>query len=97
VAITYNPPKRKANLQKHGLDFEDAVEVFAGRTVLVPDLRQDYREDRYQTFGFLCGRMVVVVWTPRRGDQHIISMRKCNAREQTRHRERLGQARRHDR
>jgi uncharacterized DUF497 family protein len=31
--------------------------------------------------GFLADRMVMVVWTPRDGTRHVISMRKCNDRE----------------
>jgi uncharacterized DUF497 family protein len=66
--------------------------VFAGPELTDPDLRQDYGEDRYQTVGFLGGRMVMVVWTLRgEGVRHVMSMRKCNDREQARYRERLGE------
>ena len=93
MRITYDLDKRKQNLEKHGLDFEDAAEVFAGQTVLVPDTRLDYGEDRYRSFGYLRGRMVVVVWTPRgTEDRRVISMRKCNEREQRRIGKRLGEA-----
>jgi len=30
-----------------------------------------------------------VVWTPRGEDRHVISMRKCNAREKTRYQAQL--------
>ncbi|MFZ0604911.1 MAG: BrnT family toxin [Roseiarcus sp.] len=33
----------------------------------------------------------MVVWTPRGDARHIISMRKCNAREQTKYGQRLGE------
>jgi uncharacterized DUF497 family protein len=45
--------------------FEDAEIVFEGDTLTVEDTRFDYGESRYQTIGFLEGRMVMVVWTPR--------------------------------
>jgi uncharacterized DUF497 family protein len=91
VQITYDQAKRSANLAKHGLDFEDAAEVFAGLTLTLPDERQDYGEDRYQTYGLLGERLVMVVWTPRGGeDRHVFSMRKCNDREQARFQTRLG-------
>jgi uncharacterized DUF497 family protein len=38
-----------------GLDFQDAAKVFAGLTLTLPDERQDYGEDRYQTYGLLDG------------------------------------------
>jgi uncharacterized DUF497 family protein len=92
VRITYDPDKRDRTLRQRGLDFEQAAAVFAGPHVDLPDTREDYGEARYQTIGFLDGRMVMVVWTPRGEDErHVMSMRKCNAREQARHGERPGE------
>ncbi len=45
-----------------------ADEAFAGATLTVEDDRQHYGKDRFITIGFLDGRMVVLVWTPRNGD-----------------------------
>jgi uncharacterized protein len=72
------------------LDFADAGKLFAGVTLTLEDDRQDYGEPRFQTYGLLDGRLVMVVWTPRGVDRHIISMRKCNAREKARHEALLG-------
>jgi uncharacterized DUF497 family protein len=83
VKISYDPDKRAKTLAERGLDFDDAVRVFAGRTLTLPDERQDYGEIRYLTYGLLDDRMVAIVWTPRGETRHIISMRKCNAREKT--------------
>jgi hypothetical protein len=67
--------------------------VFAGRTLDVEDRRRDYGETRIQTIGRLDGRMVMVVWTPKgRATRRIISMRKCNDKEQARYRDRLEEA-----
>jgi uncharacterized protein len=85
MAITYDPAKRDWTLRERGLDFEAAEEVFAGRIVQRQDIRRDYGEVRIVTIGFLRGRMVVVVWTPRGSDRHIISMRKANEREKARY------------
>ena len=46
------------------------------------DLRIDYGEKRYISFGLINNRLCVVVWTPRDTGRHIISMRKANDREQ---------------
>jgi len=85
MAITYDPAKRDRTLQERGLDFEHAEEVFAGRTFDSEDERRDYREVHTITIGFLRGRMVVIVWTPREGNRHVISMRKANEREKRRY------------
>ena len=55
--------------------------MFAGLTMDVADSRQDYGEPRVQTIGYLAGRMVMVVWTPRGDARRIMSMRYCNDRE----------------
>jgi len=92
MQITFDPAKRDKTLQERGLDFADAVEVFAGLTQTLPDERRDYGEPRWQTYGLLGGRMVMLVWTERGKDRHIMSMRKCNEREQQRFGEQLGRS-----
>lgn len=89
MRITFDSAKRDATKAARGLDFEDAAVVFDGATLTVEDARQNYGERRYQTVGYLADRMVMVVWTPRGDARHIISMRKCNDREQARYQERL--------
>jgi uncharacterized DUF497 family protein len=54
-------------------------------------LRRNCGERRLQTVGFLAGRMVMVVWTPRGEARHVISMRKCNVKEQARYRQRFAE------
>jgi uncharacterized DUF497 family protein len=91
VKITFDPNKRQATLRERSIDFLDAEKVLLGRTYTKEDLRADYGEQRFQTIGFLDGRMVMVVWTPRSSARHIISMRKCNEREQEAYLQRFGQ------
>lgn len=91
VKITYDPAKREATLRERNLDFASAGLVFEGRHINVPDTRFAYGEARFQAVGYLYGRMVMVVWTPRGAARHVISMRKCNDRERKRYEERLGQ------
>ena len=85
MAITYDPAKREWTLRERGLDFEDVDEVFAELTIDIPDLRRDYGEPRINSVGHLRGRMVIVCWTPRGDDRHVISMRKANDREKARY------------
>ncbi len=96
MRITYDLAKREWTLRERGLDFEDAAEVFAGLQITRLDDREDYGEDRYITFGYLRGRMMVVVWTPRGSARRVMSMRKANAKEQSRIEQRLSEARRDD-
>jgi uncharacterized DUF497 family protein len=83
MAITFDPAKRRWTLEKRGLDFAaDADRVFAGRTADAIDDRFDYGEVRYLTAGYLDARMVVMVWTWRGDDRHVISMRYCHGKEE---------------
>jgi hypothetical protein len=90
VGITYEPAKRAQTLAARKLDFAEAAIVFAGLTLTLLDDRMEYGEPRFQTYGLLGRRLVMVVWTPRGADRHVISMRKCNAREEARYAARLG-------
>jgi uncharacterized DUF497 family protein len=92
VRITYDPQKRERTLAERGLDFEDAAVVFGGDFYETIDDRHEYGEERRLTVGLLNERLVMVVWTPRGADRHIISMRKCNAREQNRYLGELGRS-----
>ena len=86
MRITFDPAKRDATFEHRGLDFADAVEVFAG----LPDDRRDYGEPRFISAGYLRRRMVVIVWTPRDDARHIISMRYCHAKEEKRWHAQIG-------
>ena len=78
----WDQDKSDANLEKHGLSFEDAPLVFEGKCVTFQDNRFDYSEIRYITLGQLKGRVVLIVHTPRSNKIRIISIRKANNREQ---------------
>lgn len=65
VKISFDPAKRLKTLEERGLDFADAVLVFDGETRQIVDTRRDYGEVRYISAGWLDGRRVIVVWTPR--------------------------------
>lgn len=90
MEISYDPEKRAKTLAERGLDFYDAVHVFAGPTIDFFDDRHAYGEDRWISFGHLYDRLVSIVWTPRGGGRHIISMRKANEREKKKFQGQLG-------
>jgi uncharacterized DUF497 family protein len=92
LRITYDPRKRADTLTHRELDFDDAPKVFASDVFENLVDRRDYGEVRWQTMGLLNGRVVMVVWTPRGRARHIISMWKCNDREQKRYFDRMGRS-----
>ena len=83
MKLEWDDAKNKSNLEKHGLDFEDAKEIFQAPMLTALDTRFDYGEDRWVGFGSLRGRVVVMVYTtPDRDTVRIISLRKAVKREQ---------------
>ncbi|WP_238393426.1 BrnT family toxin [Myxacorys almedinensis] len=60
MQFTWDENKRQSNLVKHGFDFVDASQVFAGATLTFADDRFAYGEQRFITLGLLCGRVVVI-------------------------------------
>lgn len=82
MELTFDPAKRLRTLTERGLDFADAARLFAGLTLTRPDERFEYPEPRFQTYGLLDERLVTVVWSETENGRRIISMRKCNEREQ---------------
>ncbi len=86
--------KRRLNIEKRGLDFEDAKEIFSEDAFIVEDNRKNYGEIRYILYGYLCSRLVILVFTKREKNIiRIISMRKANKREQNGYKKRLEQNR----
>lgn len=90
MKITCDPSKREKTLAERGLDFMEASNVFMGRTLTLEDDRFEYGETRFQTYGALDDRIVMIVWTPRDEARHVISMRHCHEREARKVREHLG-------
>lgn len=89
MKFEWDETKRRANLEKHGLDFRDAEKVFRGPTVTAEDKRQEYGEERYISLGLLEDVVVVMVHTPRGERIRIISMRKAKAKEKQAYEEKI--------
>ncbi len=83
MKFEWDPAKSAANLEKHGISFEDAVRIFGGPTLTQVDHRQDYGEKRELTLGAVPPGDVVllVVHTDRSGVTRIISARHASRRE----------------
>ena len=87
MGITYNPQKRLDTLKHRGLDFDDAFNVIEGYDIIIDvDDRFNYGEERLIAIGPLKDLLIVVVWTERGDDYHIISMREADGSERNRYR-----------
>jgi hypothetical protein len=90
MALSWDEAKRRKTLRERGLDFAEAGAVFEARSMTLPDERREYAEPRFITAGWLHGRFVIVVWTPRDGGRRIISMRHGHADEEEYFKEQMG-------
>jgi uncharacterized protein len=81
MKLSRDEAKRQKTLKERGLDFADAEIFFANEHFDIIDDKNDYGELRYLSYGFLDGRVVTIVWTPRGRTRRIISMRHVHAGE----------------
>ena len=81
MQFEWDENKRKSNIEKHGIDFVDAVKIFDGFIIRRKDTRADYGEDRYVTTGLLDNVEITVIYTPRNDKRRIISARRARVSE----------------
>jgi uncharacterized protein len=82
LRFVWDEQKNRANIQKHGLDFNDVALVFRRRTLVRYDDRDEYGEDRWIGAGWLIDIIVVIVFTePDPQTIRVISMRKASRHE----------------
>ncbi len=79
--------KNAANIEKHGIDFSDAMRIFEGPTLERVDDRKAYGETRIAAIGIVETRALFVVYTTRGRTRRVISARKANRHERKAYRE----------
>ena len=85
VQYEWDEAKRRDNLRKHGVDFQEAAAMFTAPSLRWLDKRADYGEDRWVALGTGIGRVLVVVFTePSLEIVRIISVRKAIGSERKR-------------
>ena len=87
MVYQWDKEKAVANLNKHGIDFADAVSTFSDDlAITLTDER--FEEERFITIGMdALGRVLVVVYTWRGDEIRLISARKAMRHERTQYAE----------
>lgn len=85
ATVTYDPAKSERNRAERGLAFSLANEFDWSTALIVEDTRKDYGERRYQAIGMIGKDLHMLVFTPRDGAVHVISLRRGNKRERMRY------------
>ena len=76
----WDPVKSLANFEKHGVDFEDARQVFYGPIIVSESNRREER--RWIAIGKLESRLIAVIFTYRNDEIRIISARRARKDEE---------------
>ena len=79
ILFEWDENKRRSVIEQHGIDFEDAVQIFDGpvRETLSPRMN----EERWLAVGVVDGIEIAVVYTIRNGRRRIITARRARTNE----------------
>ncbi|MEM7240581.1 MAG: BrnT family toxin [Pseudomonadota bacterium] len=75
----WNEDKNASNIQKHGIDFVDAVQIFDEPHLLVPS--KYAAEERWIAIGLLSNKEIAVIHMYRGAVTRIISARRARRNE----------------
>ena len=81
MEVTFDPVKNASNVRDRNLPFTLVEQLEWAGAVVEEDTRKAYGERRFRVLGFIGERLYAVVFTPRAGKVHVISLRKANPRE----------------
>jgi uncharacterized protein len=81
LEFEWHDKKRRTNLAKHGIDFEDAIAIWDGPVVEIPSTQLHAGEQRLLAVGGCQGRVIAVVFTWRGSIRRLISARAARTNE----------------
>jgi uncharacterized DUF497 family protein len=84
-SYSFDPRKSERNLLLRGFDFSWVVDFEWDRALISQDKRQDYPENRFQALEWIGKHLHMLIFTPRDGVIHVISLRRANQRERNLH------------
>ncbi|MCD8249132.1 MAG: BrnT family toxin [Lachnospiraceae bacterium] len=84
MKFEWDEEKERININKHGIDFRTAVQVFLDENrIEIFDKLHSIKEDRYITIGAVGERVIIItlVYTARPGTTRVISARRATKKE----------------
>ena len=82
MGFEFDPKKSEKNKEKHGIDFEEAQQLWDDPDRVEFPARSD-DEDRYAVIAELNRKLWVVFYTPRENKIRIIPVRRARTNERT--------------
>jgi len=93
MEFDWDENKNQYNFAKHGIAFEEALEIFKTPMLTISDDRYEYGEIREYSIGAIDFEIVLaVIHTDRSGVTRLISARKANSKERKQYYEYLKKA-----
>ena len=90
MEFQWDATKARSNLEKHDVDFADAVGAFEDEWAVTLEVQEIEDEDRFVILGQdFIGRILVVVFTYRGNNLRLISARRATPRERKHYEERI--------
>ena len=88
-AFNWDDEKNEQNRRDHGIDFNDAMEIFYGPTIESLDVDHSIVENRYTAYGMASGRGLRVTYTMSGEVYRLISARKADRHDTRRYYEKV--------
>ncbi|MCZ6606138.1 MAG: BrnT family toxin [Alphaproteobacteria bacterium] len=82
MEFEWDEEKRKRVIRDHGVDFEHAKKAFSFPRIEDDDLEQSETEDRVKMIGWTGSRVIVLIYTERRGKIRLITARHADVEEE---------------
>lgn len=86
MEFEWDNEKNNSNIEKHGIDFADAVLIFGNPILEFEDDRKDYGEKRFFGIGIVQNIEISVVYTKRKNNIRRISARRARKDERQKYR-----------
>ncbi|WP_302964074.1 BrnT family toxin [uncultured Adlercreutzia sp.] len=80
MRFEYDARKSESNLEKHGIDFDEAQELWRDRNMIATSVRKG-GEERFVGLARYAGCCWVVVYAARGESVRIVSVRRATAKE----------------
>jgi len=86
VELEYDPEKNQRNIDERGLPFDLAGLVLTDPNVVTEqDMRKDYGEERFLSYGLAGNLRLCLCWTPRENKVRVISLFRVHENEWEKH------------
>jgi len=82
MIFEYDLQKSKKNKEKHGIDFQEAQKIWDDENAIIIPAKNVEGEKRYALIGKMYGKCWICIFTIRKANYRVISVRRCRKNEE---------------